>query len=173
MDFESIALIRNAIKNNDLNTLKEIFTTFPKLMSIDTPFGTWLHVASSSGTLEIVKYLVLQGLDPNKKGGTFGGNILNTAASSGHIDITEYLLSLNNVEMDISEPERNPLFGAIMKGNLNIVKILIENGIDYKISYTGDYMNNMDAEGFALERGEKEIADYLHLLKKLSHKKRL
>lgn len=173
MDRESIALIRNAIKNHDLNTLKEIFATFPKLMSIDTPFGTWLHVAASSGALEVVKYLVLRGLDPNKKGGTFGGNILNTAASSGHIDITEYLLSLNNVDMDISEPERNPLFGSIIKGNLDIVKILIENGIDYKASYTGEYMNNMDAEKFALERGEKEIADYLHALKEGSYKNSL
>ncbi|KCX70406.1 ankyrin domain protein, partial [Acinetobacter baumannii 754286] len=55
-------------------------------------------------------------MSPNKKGGTFGGNSLNTAVSNGHIDIVEYLLLLN-VEMDTTEPERNPLFGAIMKGS--------------------------------------------------------
>lgn len=42
---------------------------------------------------------------------------------------------------------------------------LISHGIDYKMSYTGNYMNKMDAEAFALERGEIEIADYLNSLK--------
>ncbi|EPL4575531.1 ankyrin repeat domain-containing protein, partial [Acinetobacter baumannii] len=67
--------------------------------------------------------------------------------------------------MIIEEPEYNPLFTAIYVGNLTIVKILIFRGIDYKISYTGDYMNNMDAEAFALERREKQIASYLNSLK--------
>ncbi|EOX7512389.1 ankyrin repeat domain-containing protein, partial [Acinetobacter baumannii] len=70
-----------------------------------------------------------------------------------------------NIEMIIEEPEYNPLFTAIYVGNLTIVKILIFRGIDYKISYTGDYMNNMDAEAFALERREKQIASYLNSLK--------
>ncbi|HCA5184628.1 ankyrin repeat domain-containing protein [Acinetobacter baumannii] len=161
---ENNILIRNAIKKHELITVKKIFSEFPGLLSIDTPFGSWLHVAASSGALEIVKYLITEGLSPNKKGGTFGGNSLNTAVSNGHIDIVEYLLLLN-VEMDTTEPERNPLFGAIMKGSLPIVEKLISHDIDYKISYTGDYMNKMDAESFALERGEIEIANYLNSLK--------
>lgn len=161
---ENNILIRNAIKNHNLINLKKIFNEFPSLIFIDTPFGSWLHVAASSGALEIVKYLISEGVDPNKKGGTFGGNSLNTAASSGHIDIVEYLLSLN-VEMDTTEPEKNPLFGAIMKGSLPIAEKLICHGIDYKTSYTGNYMNKMDAEAFALEHGEIEIANYLNSLK--------
>lgn len=38
--------------------------------------------------------------------------------------------------MDISEPERNPLFSAVQSGNLDIARLLIECGIDAKVAYT-------------------------------------
>ena len=79
--------------------------------------------------LDIVK-LVELGSNINTLGGVYGG-ALNEAASEGHIDIVRYLLSCG-ADMDTSEPERNPLFGAISNEHVDIAKLLIESGIDTK-----------------------------------------
>jgi ankyrin repeat protein len=66
--------------------------------------------------------------------------------------------------MDTSEPERNPLFGAVYGGHLHVVQLLVANGIDFRVKYTGRSMNDMDAKAFAVERGQTEIAKYLRAL---------
>lgn len=129
-------------------------------LHMQTPFGTWLHVAASSGALEIAKKLVELGLDINKKGGTFKGGALNEAASCGYIEIVQYFLACG-AELDISESERNPLFSAIYGGHKEIVEFLIAQGIDFRKKYTGHNMKNMDALAFAKERGQIEIAKIL------------
>jgi ankyrin repeat protein len=67
--------------------------------------------------------------------------------------------------VEVDEPERNPLFSAVNYGSLNIVKLLIERGVDPSICYTGESMKNMDALAFAVELGKKDIAEYLRSLK--------
>lgn len=63
--------------------------------------------------------------------------------------------------MDVSDPERNPLFGAIYGGHIEIVRLLIDQGIDTHVKYTGKSMKNMDALAFARERGQMDIAALL------------
>lgn len=73
----------------------------------------------SIGKLAIVKKLIELGAEVNMPGGVYGGGALNEAASAGNIDIVRYLLSCG-AEMDVSEPERNPLFGAIGNGHVDV-----------------------------------------------------
>mgnify|MGYP006305431491 CR=1 FL=1 len=154
--------IRTAIKQGDTQKFIEITDSDKELLYMMTPFGNWLHVAASHGKLQIVKHLVKKGFDINKRGGPFDGGAINCAASNGHIDIVKYLLSCG-AEMDVSEPVRNPLFGTITNGRIEIAKLLIENGIDTSVKYTGENMKNMDALAFAIEQGQKEIADLLRM----------
>jgi len=132
----------------------------PELLELMTPFGTWLHVAASSGRLETVKFLLGRGLDINAVGGTYGGNALNTAASDGQLKVAEYLVS-QGAEMDISSPERNPLFGAILSGDVETVTLLLRENIDASASYSGEHMHEMDAIKFAEEQGQTEIMEVL------------
>jgi ankyrin repeat protein len=125
-----------------------------------TPFGSWIHVAAKVGNLEIVKALVDLGLDVNQRGGTFGGAAIKLAASYGHLEVVRFLLQAGS-ELDVSEPERNPLFGAIHGGHIDIVRFLVEAGIDYRVRYTGSSMQEMDALAFARERGQTDIAAFL------------
>ncbi|MFS0559482.1 ankyrin repeat domain-containing protein [Terribacillus sp. 179-K 1B1 HS] len=152
--------IRKAIKNGQLDIVEELLKTEPEMLTWVTPFGTWLHIAAAHGQLEIVEYLINAGLDVNAEGGTFSTNALERAASKGYLDIVQYLIN-HNIEMDTSEPDRNPLFAAIYGGNLEIVKLLVENDIDISIKYSGENMKDMDAYAFAVERGQTEIAEYL------------
>lgn len=93
--------IRNAIKNGQLETLRDLLENEPEMLTWMTPFGTWLHVAAAHGHLEIVEYLINAGIDVNAEGGTFSTNALERATTKGHLDIAKYLIS-RNVEMDIS-----------------------------------------------------------------------
>ncbi|SCC39221.1 ankyrin repeat domain-containing protein [Bacillus mycoides] len=152
--------IRESIKSGQLNTLRDLLEREPKMLEYVTPFGTWLHVATAHGHLEIIEYLVNSGIDIHAKGGTFSTNVLERAATKGYLYIAEYLIK-HHVEMDTSEPDRSPLFAAIYSSHFEIVKLLVMNGIDITIKYSGNNMKDMDAYTFAVERGEMKIADYL------------
>ncbi len=153
--------IRLAVKNEELDTLKDLLQKETDMLTWMTPFGTWLHVAAAHGHLEIVKFLIKAGLDSsNAQGGTFSTNALERAATKGHLEIADYLIS-QNIEIDTTEPDRNPLFAAIYGGHLDIVKLLVRNNIDLSINYSSETMKDMDAYSFALERGQTEIAEYL------------
>jgi len=161
MDKNKIAKgIRRAIKNAQLGTLRELLEKEPEMLTWMTPFGTWLHVATAHGHLEIIIYLINAGMDINVEGGTFSTNVLERAATKGYLDIAEYLIN-QDIKIDTSEPDRNPLFSAIYGGHFGIVKLLVENNIDLSIKYSGENMKDMDAYAFAIERGKTEIAEYL------------
>ncbi len=152
--------IRTAIKQGDAEKVKELIADNKDLLNLLTPFGTWVHVASSRGKLDIVILLIDMGIDINISAGMFGGTAINEAANEGNLEIVDYLLSCG-AKLDTSEPEKNPLFSAILSGNKDIVQLLLNNGIDASVRYTGEYMKDMDAYDFAIERGQKEIAEML------------
>ncbi len=161
MDYKQIIRdIFDAIEENEAEKVLYLFDLCPESLNEITPFGTWLHVAASEGQTEIVKKLIDLGLDVNKKGGTYLGGSLNEATTEGHYNTAVYLLS-RGAELDTSDSRSNPLFGAILSGNKDIVKLLLDSGIDASVRYTGDYMQNMDAYDFAIERGQTEIAEML------------
>jgi ankyrin repeat protein len=152
--------LRSAIKQGDIETFVTVIGSDKGRLTMMTPFGTCLHVAASFGKLDIVKRLVEMGADVNAYGGTADGGPLHRAASDGHLDVVQYLLG-RGAALDVSEPERNPLFGAIYGGHTAIAKLLVDSGIDTKISYTGEWMKNMDALAFAREWGRTDIAELL------------
>ena len=152
--------IHDAIEKGNLKEVIALIGDDKALLGASSVFGTWLHIASTAGQMAIVKWLLEAGIDPNRQGGIAGGNALNEAAEEGHSDIVRYLLSVG-AEMDVSEPQWNPLFAAIQTGSLDIVKLLLEHGIDATVRYTGEHMQDMDAYAFAIEHGKREIAAYI------------
>lgn len=153
----------SACKSNAVGEVASLLQQSPSALQMETPFGTWLHVAASSNSREVAEYLMSRGLDPNTRSGTLGGSALNEAASSGHQNMVAWLHE-RGAKFDTTEPERNPLFGAIYGGHIDVVKFLVDHGIDYRVRYTGTYMKNMDALAFAVERGQSAIAAYLRSL---------
>lgn len=157
--------IRTAIKQGDVDRTMALIGSDKERLHLMTLFGTWLHVAAELGKLQIVQRLVEAGLDIDAYGGVAGGTPLHLAASDGHIDVVRYLLS-RGAMLDVSEPERNPLFGAIHWGHTEIAKLLIDSGIDISVKYTGETMRNMDALAFAKEWGRSDIAALLKAAQK-------
>jgi uncharacterized protein len=160
LNIEKMKALRSAIKEGDVDKVGSLIREDNELLHTMTPFGSWLHVAASFGKLEIVKLLLQAGIDINCRGGTFKGGALNEAASEGHTEIAKFLVS-NGAQLDVSEPEKNPLFGAIHVGNIDTVKLLLDSGIDARVKYSGTSMMDMDAKAFADERGQLEIVRLL------------
>ncbi|MEY2880808.1 MAG: hypothetical protein RLZZ15_3188 [Verrucomicrobiota bacterium] len=159
-EIEATKAIRAAILASDAQKALALISATENRLEMMTPFGTWLHVAAKTGCLEIVRGLVSMGADVNRRGGTFGGTAINLAAAYGRLEVVEFLLA-NRAELDVTEPERNPLFSAIQGGHLPIVQLLVERGIDTKVAYTGSSMKGMTALAFARERGQQEISEFL------------
>ncbi|MEW4284584.1 ankyrin repeat domain-containing protein [Priestia koreensis] len=157
---EKIIKIYDLIKNGDIEQAKEIIITNKSLLNFVTPFGTWLHVATRAGELDMIKFLVKSGMDININEGVPKSAPIAHAASEGEINIVEYLFDKGAI-LDVGDPNRNPLFSATYGGHLDVVKYLIQNGIDITVKYTGDTMKDMGAYEFAIERGQVEIAEYL------------
>lgn len=150
----------DAIKNDDIRKLTVLLDNEPELVQATTPFGSLMHVAAGVGDELMLDLLVKRGADLESRGGTFGGTALNYAASKAQFGAVWFLLS-RGAQMDVSEPERNPLFSAVQSGSLDIARLLIEHGIDATVAYTGESMKNMDALAFALEMGQMKIAHFL------------
>jgi uncharacterized protein len=164
-ELEITKALREAVKAGDIEQVRTLIGGSKERLGQMTPFGTWLHLAAKDGNLALVQCLISMGADVNAMGGTFGGTPINLAAGYGRIDIVRALIA-SSAALDVSEPVRNPLFSAIQGGHLEIVRLLIDCGIDYRASYSGESMKDMDALAFALERGQTEIANYLTKLHK-------
>ncbi|BCS82858.1 ankyrin repeat protein [Cotonvirus japonicus] len=81
--------------------------------------------ASKNGFIDIVEYLIEQGANYR----VLDNESLYLACENGHINVVNLLLN-HGVHPLLSKY----LLGAIRCGSLNIVKILISNGADYKFS---------------------------------------
>ncbi|EMJ3095603.1 ankyrin repeat domain-containing protein [Acinetobacter baumannii] len=140
--------IHSAIRDGNNELAIKLLKNYRHLgiLNFKTPFGTWLHDAALHNRKDIIVYLVSAGVDINEQGGPFRGNALSQAVNK---EIIEYFLNLN-MEITTSDSIKNPLFTAIYRGNLDIVKILIKHGVNYTVAYTGEYAENLDVETFAL-----------------------
>ena len=153
----------DTIRQGDLEPVVALIEADRERLHMTTVFGTWLHFAASEGKLEIVKYLVSQGLDVNTRSESVSSAYtpINAAASNGQVEVVRYLLSCGAI-LDVSRGgQENPLFGAVLKGYVEVVKLLIDSGIDTKIKYTGKNMRNMDALALAYEWGQSDIVEIL------------
>lgn len=152
--------IRTAFKNGDNTKIKMLTGNDKEILNMTTAFGTQIHVAADFGNLEMVEYLLNLGIDINIEGGTFEGAAINTASSAGNVEIVKYLLD-KGAKLDISTAYKNPLFGAIYNGHMDVVVLLVEAGIDVSIKYNGENIKDMNAYEYARAFGQTEIADYL------------
>lgn len=153
------AKIVDAIKSDDTEKLQILFKENPDQVNFYTPFGTqtWLGYAAQIGKLDSIKTLIKIGLDINSGDKREDVKPICTAANNAHYEVVKFLLQ-NGAALDTSLSVRNPLFSAIIGRSPEIVKLLLDAGIDSKAVYNSNSMKDMDAVAFAIMRGEREIA---------------
>jgi len=154
--------VRKAIKEGDLPEVVRLIAGDPATLRTDTPFGTLLHMASTHGKVDIVRWLVSQGLNVNIRAATIEGRPLEEASANGHVEVVRYLIE-SGASLDVEDSVRNPLFAAIVGGasesHTEVAKVLINSGIDTSVRYPN--LRNMDAMEFAAEWGRDDIVALL------------
>jgi ankyrin repeat protein len=156
MSVKLIKPIIEAITEGNLKQVVQFLDDHPEAIHIETPFGSWLHVAANRGQLSIVKELVQRGMDVNARGGILGGNPLHAAANGAHYEVVKYLLGVGS-EMDVSNSQWNPLFAAVLRDNAEVAQLLIDHGIDTM----ADYGDGWNAIAFAKEQRAKKCLKLL------------
>lgn len=146
-----------AIIEGDLEQVTALLDSDPVRFEFSSPvFGSWLHVAAAAGRADIVRYLLRQGMDVNRCGGTFGSSALNEAVLAGRIEMVELLLEHGAV-VDLADPVGSPLYSAIGCGCVDAVKVLLNSGLDARCCNA----NGCTALEFALKTGQDRIVELL------------
>ncbi len=160
MNKEDIKKTRELIKQGDIESVMILVENDNDLLFTETPFGTWLEVASALNRIELVKYFIGCGIDINKCCGISNGGPIESAAFKGNLDIVKILYE-NGAVLDVSTAEKNPLFSAIYNNHVEVAKFLVENGIDISASYAIGDIESCDVYEYARQYGRTEIAAYL------------
>jgi ankyrin repeat protein len=101
-----------------------------------------LMVAAAAGKMDIVKYLINQGLPVNKPN-NFGLNVFYYAAINGQLDIVKYLVE--NFKIDINCESffgETPLDMALKKKHYNVVEYLQTINAKNGTSKNQDFFSN-------------------------------
>ena len=159
-NIELLKLMRQAIKQGDINAVKEMVKKNAGLLEAVTPLGSWLHIAAECGNSVMVSYFIDAGLDVNTDGGLAEANPLKAAANNGHLDVVNILYQ-NGAQFETEEATKNPLFGAIYGNHIDVVRFLVENGIDITKQYKIGNIEKCNVYEYARQFGRTQIADYL------------
>jgi hypothetical protein len=115
---------------------------FYEYIGPDSPVQPLL-LAVSNGHYKTTETLLRCGADPNVLGGQNGESALRIAARMNRVNICRLLLAHKADPNAVSEKFLSPLITSVMEGNLDIVKLLVENGAD---------MNQKEGPGFGQQR---------------------
>jgi ankyrin repeat protein len=148
--------------------IREILDAEPELVHVHNRDGyTPLGLASFFGHLETVKFLLTKNADVHQlsRDGQFNNTPLHAAIAGDHKEIVEILLkhgaNVNARSEGAIRAGFTPLHVAAGKGNKEIASILLENGADINIKNEA----GLTPAEYALQRGFKELADWLSLKK--------
>lgn len=114
-----------------------------------------LYVAVTNGDINIVDYLVRKkaSLNTPAKDGT-----TPLYASINHPAILKYLLERPDIDLNARDREgQTALHKAVLAGNNEAVRLLIEKGADYRVS---DTKGKLPLD-YAIEQGKREIVSLL------------
>ena len=159
MDSQLLDLRNEMIDNCSVGDAAKFIANYeshPELHSV----WPWLYTAASDGNVEVVRYLLAKGLNPNERS-KYSSKMpaLKAACSIGNSTIVEMLVA-SGACVDVDNIDDNALFSAIHARSLECVKLLVDAGIDiHKVYDLGHRHKN--ALAFAEEEGCTDIAKYL------------
>ncbi len=119
--------LKDAINANDFDAVKAAFKTGVDVNESRDRNGPALVTAAAHGNVEIIRFLLDHGADPNVEG-PGGTTPLVQAAIRGHTDAVRLLISRNASVNARDKHGRTPLTWAVKLGHTAIVDLLREAG---------------------------------------------
>lgn len=156
--------IHDASSEGNIVKVQALISEKPDLVnSADDKGSTPLHLASSQGHLEVVKFLVDKGADIEAVNGR-GFTPLQLASYGGHRQVVEFLLdkganvNAKNKSMDMTALDFS-LLKEIQAHKLDIAPFLISKGAQFEVNKKNRM--GLTALDMAIVFGYTEAADYL------------
>jgi uncharacterized protein len=160
--FDDITMsIGDAIVLKHFDEALRLLAEHPEALNAVTMNKTWLHHAAWQGDIELVKFLVVAGLDVNAPGAGSGEDgPLWSAVCAESVDVVQFLLEHG------ADPNRSRMLISAINADTNelaMVKLLVEHGADVNRSYPfgGKDGPIFNALSWAEASGKTEIAEYL------------
>jgi ankyrin repeat protein len=108
-----------------------------------------LFIATRDGDLDIIKYLLEQGLDIHAEHDA----ALFVASKYGHLPVVEYLIRRG---ANVTADNDKALVAAIYGNHLDVVKYLLAHGANEVVSING---REIDAKEYILEAHGSDLQD--------------
>ncbi|KAF5359148.1 hypothetical protein D9756_002984 [Leucocoprinus leucothites] len=131
--------VHSAAQTNQFSLLRTLITESPGLVnSVDVDERTPLHWAASTGSTDIVRYLIDQKAEVDRPDNS-GWTALHIAASAGHETVAQELIGLGPnsdfLPLRLTVRRKNdkgltPLHYAASKSRIEIGRLLISRGAD-------------------------------------------
>ena len=145
--------IKNAYEGIKILSSGMVDVTWPDSRGF-TPLG----LASRNGLADVVKHLLKEGAEIDKK--SYGDSPLHIAAVEGYKDVAKLLLE-GGAEIDMQDYHGStPLHNAITCGHIETVKLLVSAGADLNARC----FNGLTPRGCAYYYGHTEITNLLRVL---------
>lgn len=118
---------------------------------------TALMIAAAKGFSQSVELLVELGADPSLAD-AYQWSPLMRAIDNRHESVVQYLLTLNNIEINATnENGSTALHVAVLKNDVSAVRLLLQAGIDVSVSDAG----GKTAHGIAVENELNNLAEII------------
>ncbi|KAJ3555048.1 hypothetical protein NM688_g2789 [Phlebia brevispora] len=122
--------VHTAALNSQTGLIRSLISQNPSLVNAQDVDGrTPLHWACTSGSLDIVRYLLDQKAEVDLQDHS-GWTSLHIAVSAGHEDITRELLGAGADVRKANDKGLTPLHYAASKSHVDIGKLLVARGAD-------------------------------------------
>ncbi|XP_071491103.1 uncharacterized protein [Diadema antillarum] len=155
-DRDHLTLLHHAAINNRDAIAGELLQrgADTRVQTLDTR-ATPLHVAARLNGAEVARVLLLWGASVESTTSK-GLTPLHISARRGHAAVTMELISLRRTNVNVTDYEgATPLHYGAMSGNLNVCRLLVENGADIRAKDE----NNMTPLMKAIISGHDDLVD--------------
>lgn len=154
MSAEDAEAFDKAVLSHDFDNASKLLLKI-NIETIDYNGNTYLMKASVKNDVEAFKWLVQNGANINARDKS-GKNALFNAINSNSLDIVQLLVTDKKLLHTIYRGD-NPLHAAVSVGQLGMVKLLVNAGID------PDAQNHFNVNAFDLAQvqSDKEILEWL------------
>jgi len=147
-----------AVKENNVDAVQYLLESHTQLNQ-ESILEEAVDYGASWGSLDVLRFLVQRGANINYRD-SFNELPICKAAADGHLGVVRYLLE-QKAEIDLSGPVGNPYYDAIYENHLEVVKFLLQAGIDPHVVFRRESGPLRNCLSFALDLGHTEIAELL------------